>query len=654
MVESTTGLQAVADTAASSDCWLAALPCALTQAQQQVMRKAFALAQAAYGDADMGYAQQVATVVAQMGLDAEAVVAALLYGLPRRPGFARPQVAEQLGDDVLALVEGVSRVDALGVERQSARGDSNTQFEALRKMILAMARDIRVVCIALAMRVVELHQLPYETNAFGQELAWQTLALYAPLANRLGIARLKWELEDLSLRLLEPQSYHTIARSLAATRRGRERDIRQLQARLSETLTAAGIKAEVSGRPKHIYSIWRKMQSKNLEFTRLFDIRAFRVLVETVADCYAALAAVHELWSPITAEYSDYIAAPKANNYQSLHTVVSGPDGRSIEVQLRTYAMHQQAEFGVAAHWRYKEGGPQDKTADERIAWFRELLQWAQTEAGTQGLLQQYQTQLFEDRVYVLTPQGDVIDLPRGATPLEFAYRIHSQVGHHCRGATVNGKMVPLTHVLHTGDQVAVQTARNAEPSRDWLNPRQGYLVSTRARARVQQWFRQRDYDRNMADGRRLLERALRRQGRLASVKFEPLAQQTRFPKVDDFLAAVGRGDLTLAQVEHLLPRSHPRPPTAQSPAQSTPEQASLPPADDRPAPIIVGGMDNLQTRIAGCCQPRSGDPIVGFITRNYGLSIHRQNCHNITRLDAIERQRLFDAQWAVPKETGH
>ncbi|HET8700508.1 MAG TPA: bifunctional (p)ppGpp synthetase/guanosine-3',5'-bis(diphosphate) 3'-pyrophosphohydrolase, partial [Nitrococcus sp.] len=522
---------------------------------------------------------------------------------------------------------------------------SADQIEASRKMILAMAQDMRVVFIALADRLADMRGLDCRPVAVQRQMARQTLELYAPLANRLGIFQLKWELEDLSLRALEPEGYRRIARLLAKRRVDRERDIHDLQAQITKALAQAGIDAQVTGRPKHIYSIWRKMRQKGLAFHDLLDIRAVRVLVQTVSQCYAALGIIHDLWPPIPNEYDDYIAAPKANNYQSLHTAVIGPGGKSLEIQIRTRQMHQQAELGIAAHWRYKEGGRRDASFDSKVAWLRELLQWAQKEAGGYGPISRYKTELFEDRIYVLTPRGEVIDLPRGATPIDFAYHIHTQIGHRCRGAKVNARMVPLTHTLQTGDRVEVLTARYAEPSRDWLNPNLGYLGSARARTRVLRWFRLRDFARNVAEGRALLERELRRHGGVRPVSLESLAQRSRFPKLDEFLAAIGRGDITSTQVAGLLNEQHlaeePRPLPAPVPRGSEPGGGGS-------EAIVIDGVGNLLTRLAGCCRPAAGDLIVGFITRNHGISVHRRSCPNVSRLGEAARERLIEAVWGT------
>lgn len=648
MVDIKNGHQDLLYTELSFANWVERLSCAEDAHNKEQLAQAWQQAQQAYaqqlrnpGIAYQRHGAAVAAVLDELELSVDVVCAGLLHGLSRLDNLDEQQLAERLGATVAHLVAGASQVDAIvGLQEPANPGDR--QVEAVRKMILAMARDIRVVCIALAVRLIDMRQLDDWPPAERRYIARQTLELYAPLANRLGIFQLKWELEDLSLRALRPEHYRRIAQQLSARRIERLEEIDEFQDQLTRALQQAGIPAQVTGRPKHIFSIWKKMRQKDLPFQEVFDIRAFRVLVDTVEQCYAALAIVHELWSPLTREYSDYIVVPKANNYQSLHTVVQGPANKALEVQFRTHDMHDHAEHGVAAHWRYKEGGQQDDSLNERIAWLRELLQWARTEAGQSGLLHDYQHEVLEERIYVLTPQGDVVDLPNGATPVEFAYQIHTQVGHHCCGAKVNGKMVPLKRKLATGDQVSILTAHNARPSWDWLDPAQEYLVSNRNRAKVQRWFRARDYDRHVVEGRSHLERELRRLGEHRSVNFEKLAQQARFAQLNDFLAAIGRGEITGSQIAGLLDRQWPRKPSAPStPHGRGPESSS----SDGGA-LIIGGADNLYTRMAQCCQPSYSDAVIGFITRNYGISIHRQDCVNIARLDTVARERLIKAEW--------
>ncbi|MCO6441058.1 MAG: bifunctional (p)ppGpp synthetase/guanosine-3',5'-bis(diphosphate) 3'-pyrophosphohydrolase [Nitrococcus mobilis] len=635
--------------------WVRRLSCELSQTELARLRLAWEQAQSVYsgqhrasGEGCFRHALSVATILAGMRLDADAVIAGLLHALPSLGVFEPAHLAAEFGEVVPSLIDGVAQVVTVSEQREPPGKQSTGQVEALRKMILAMARDIRVVFIALAQRLVDIRTLERRPVTVQQRMARQTLELYAPLANRLGLLRLKWELEDRSLRILKPADYRCIARLLAERRVDRERDIRALQRQASAALQQAGIDAQVTGRAKHIYSIWRKMQQKGLDFHHLLDIRAIRVLVRTIPDCYAALGVIQSLWQPIPDGYDDYIATPKANNYQSLHAAVIGPTGKSLEVQIRTREMHQRAELGVAAHWRYKEGGRRDAAFDDKVAWLRQLLQWGQEEASEYAPIDRYKAELFEHRIYVLTPRGDVLDLPRGATPLDFAYHVHTQIGHRCRGAKVNAKMVPLTHTLQSGDQVEVLTARHAEPSRDWLNPNLGYLKSAQARSRVRRWFRLRDFDRNVTDGRALLERELRRLGGMPSVSLERLAQRARFAKPDEFLAAIGRGDITGGYIAGLInePGSLEEPKPWPVPAHRRGKSSRV--GSDA---IVIDGVGNLLTRLAQCCRPVAGDCIIGYITRNQGISVHRRDCPNVARLRKTASARLIEAVWGLSGE---
>ena len=612
---------------------------------------AWSLARNAYGDARrelgdryMEHALGVVDILAGLGLDTDSLIAGLLHDLPDRQAMAMEQVAEHCGPDVAELLEGVRRMGQ--VSRLPAGPGQHAgaeRSEALRKMLLAMARDIRVVFLVLAERLHDMRVLRQANDDEHQRMARETLDLYAPLANRLGIWQVKWELEDLSFRCLDPTAYKRIARLLAERRVDRERFIEEMKFRLEAALASAGIEAEVSGRPKHIYSIWRKMRRKGLGFHELFDLRAFRILVETVPQCYAALGVVHQLWQPIPGEFDDYIASPKENNYQSLHTAVAGAAGRAVEVQIRTHGMHEQAELGIAAHWRYKEGRGADPDFDARVAWLRKLLETPADAEESEDFLDRFKAEVFQDRVYVITPDGDVIDLPRGSTPLDFAYTVHSEVGHRCRGARVNGRIVPLTRALRNGDQVEILTARNGTPSRDWLNPGLGYLTSPRARSKVRAWFRQQDQDKNAETGRVMLEKELHRLG-LDDVNLESLAARSRFPKLPEFLAAIGRGDITGGQIASLL-RDRLLP-DADDPDQ-LPRRRQRREGDSGGDDIRIHGVGNLLTRLARCCQPAPGDDIVGFITQGAGVTIHRRDCGNLSRLEETAPDRLIDVHWS-------
>ncbi|KAF0280626.1 GTP diphosphokinase [Spiribacter aquaticus] len=634
--------------------WIAAMPRSPGAEERARLTAAWEYAAAHYGDdrraagdRRFDHAVAVADILSSLELDADTVIAGLLHDLPDAGGPDLAAIAGQAGATVASLVEGGLRMGQVSrLHAGSGSAQEGKRAEALRKMLLAMARDIRVVFLVLAERLHDLRLLGALPEAERQQVARETLDLHAPLANRLGIWQIKWELEDLSFRYLDPDSYKRIARLLAERRVDRERFIEAMKARLGTHLAEAGLNAEISGRPKHIYSIWRKMQRKGLGFDELFDLRAVRVLVDTVPACYTALGIIHSLWQPIPREFDDYIASPKENDYRSLHTAVMGEGGRPVEVQIRTREMHDQAELGIAAHWRYKEGRSADPDFDARVAWLRQLLESTPDSETDGDLIDRFRAEIFEDRVYVITPGGDVVDLPRGTTPLDFAYTIHSEIGHHCRGARVNGRMVPLTHSLQNGDQVEILTARHARPSRDWLNPALGYLNSPRSRAKVRAWFRQQDQDKTIQLGRELLERELHRLG-LADVNLESLAARSRYARLPDFLAALGRGDVTGGQIAHLLrdrllpaePESREQLLRRRSGSASTPTD----PEDD----ISVYGVGNLMTRMARCCQPTPGDAILGFITRNEGVTVHRSDCANIRRLQETTPERLIEVSWS-------
>ncbi len=631
--------------------WVQGLALTLDEAERQRLQAAWSLAVKQYGEAVRELADRridhvlsVAQILASLGLDADSLIAALLQDLPLCGGPDVPRIAELAGDQVAALVEGGLRMRQ--VSRLHAAGQSSSEgerSEALRKMLLAMARDIRVVFLVLAERLHDMRLLRALSVDDQQRIARETLDLYAPLANRLGIWQIKWELEDLAFRHLEPDAYRRIAGLLSEKRVDRERFIESMREQIAHALTQAGIAAEVYGRPKHIYSIYRKMQRKGLGFDELYDLRALRVLVDDIPACYAALGVVHSLWQPIAREFDDYIASPKENDYRSLHTAVVGDGGRAVEVQIRTHEMHEQAELGIAAHWRYKEGRREDPDFDARVVWLRKLLE-SSAEAD-EDFIDRFRAEVFQDRVYVITPKGDVVDLPNGATPLDFAYSIHSEVGHRCRGARVNDRIVPLTRALQTGDQVEIMTTRHGSPSRDWLNPALGYLQSSRAREKVRAWFRHQDYDKNVELGRELLDRELHRLG-LEDINLEGLAERSKFPKLPDFLAAIGRGDITGGQIAGLLRDKLLPAPDGDALALSARRSGSKK-TTNAAGDISIYGVGNLLTRLARCCQPAPGDAIVGFITRGEGVTIHRRDCRNIARLHETAAERLIDVSWS-------
>jgi len=626
--------------------WLERISEGRTEDEMAVIERAVRLAERAHrgqsrasGEPYIIHVVAVADIMVGLRMDYEAIAAAVLHDTVEDTDVSLDQIARECGDGVAHLVDGLTKLKVIQ-QVQKAQSEHN-RAESLRKLLLAMAEDVRVVLIKLADRLHNmrtLHHLPEDKQ---KRIARETIEIYAPLANRLGIWQVKWELEDLSFRYLEPGTYKEIARFLDERRIDRQRYIEKVVKTLDRELNRAGIRAEVKGRPKHIFSIWKKMQQKGLGFHQLFDVRAVRILVDTVADCYHALGIVHTLWRHIPKEFDDYIATPKENLYQSIHTAVVGPEGKNLEVQIRTYDMDRHAEYGVAAHWRYKEGGKQERSFEQKIAWLRQLLEWKDEEGSAGDFIDRFKSEVFQDRVYVLTPRGEVIDLAQGATALDFAYHIHTEVGHRCRGAKVNGRIVPLTYELHSGEQIQVLTGKHAAPSRDWLNPHLGYLRTSRARSKVRHWFKQQDQQQNLADGRGALERELRRLG-VDNLPLEQLAEQLGMQGIDEMLIAIGRSDISTAQIAaavHRLTR----------PGDEAEETITV--VGDRKraegGDIHIRGVGNLLTNLAQCCKPAPGDPIVGFITQGRGVTIHRTDCSNILNLSAEKRRRIIEVDWA-------
>ena len=582
--------------------------------------------------------------LAAVGLDPAARAAGILFAAPKQLG-GLDQLRERFGEEIAGLAGGVEKLYRL---RVATRVSAEQQNEVLRKMVLGMVEDVRVVLIRLASRTQTLRWFAKHPSAERESYARETLDLYAPLANRLGVWQLKWELEDLSFRFLEPDLYRKIAQMLEQKRTEREQYIRDAMAVLGAALAAAGVTAEIAGRPKHIYSIWNKMRGKGLEFSQVYDVRALRVIAATTRDCYTALGVAHDLWQPIPKEFDDYISRPKGNNYQSLHTAVMGPAGRTLEVQIRTEAMHRQAEYGIAAHWRYKEAGKAAKAEgafEEKIAWLRQLLAWRDEVAGRGDWAARTRAAALDDTVYVLTPQGKVIDLPAGATPVDFAYALHTDVGNRCRGAKVDGHMVPLDTALRNGQRVEIVVAKTGGPSRDWLNAERGFLKSHRARQKVRQWFNAQALAETVAAGRAVVEREGRREG-ATQVRLETLAARLGFDKPDDLFAAVARDEVNLRQLQTTLRSLG----GLAAPAPAAPPVA---PAPSKPRPagdsgILVVGMDRLLTQLAKCCKPVPPDPVRGFVTRGKGISVHREDCASLKRLAELHPERLLETDWGA------
>ncbi|MBC3812264.1 RelA/SpoT family protein [Undibacterium aquatile] len=618
------------------------------------------------GQNALQFVRGVASTLAMLRTDIDSRIAALLFELPELSPIAAEQIEVRYGQEIADLVSGIRRLMKLRETAlthhdvghgKDAAEKAAAQMETLRKMMLAMATDMRVVLIRLASRVTTLRYFAEckREDSATQQYASETMNLYAPLANRLGVWQLKWELEDLSFRFLEPAQYKRIAKMLEEKRVERESFVATALARLTSELKNAGIKGEVSGRPKHIYSIWKKMKGKSVNFDELYDVRAFRVVVDDIKDCYTVLGLVHNVWVPIPKEFDDYISRPKSNGYKSLHTVVVVEDGRPLEVQIRTKEMHQFAEYGVAAHWRYKESGGSNFTAqeyDEKIAWLRQLLAWKSEVADAvvehediqREWVEKLKSASLDERIYVLTPQARVIELPREATPVDFAYQLHTDVGHRCRGARVDGVMVPLNTRLQNGQTVEIITLKagsaQSGPSRDWLHSE--YSVSTRTRSKIRAWFNVIDQQETLASGRALVEKTLQREGKTA-VNLEELARKLGFAALDDLLLSVGKEEFSLRQIETVLRDSPVEIPddlniTNKSRASSVTQGAK--------SGVLVVGTDGLMTQLARCCKPAPPDDIVGFVTRGKGVSIHRLTCKNFAEMRNKAPERVIQTTW--------
>lgn len=628
--------------------WIDDIAARESEAAANTLRDVVAFVRPLYPDKTLVNGEDVLThvmgtvlLLSELRLGHEAVAAAMLWPALNL-GITEKRLRDKFGLTITGLAEGVLRMSAIGALSSGRVGKQKpdeqvAQLEALRKMLLAMVQDVRVVLIKLADHVQDLrYVVKCDDEVVRLETAHLTRDIFAPLANRLGVWQLKWELEDLSFRILEADTYKDIARLLDDKRTNRERYIEDVVALLNDKLAQAGIKAAVSGRPKHITSIHHKMRRKNIDFEALYDVRAVRVLVDDVKDCYAALGLVHNLWSPIPKEFDDYIAKPKVNNYRSLHTAVIGPENKSLEVQIRTHEMHQSSELGVAAHWRYKDSTHQNKDYEEKIAWLRQVLDWKDEVKDADELSEQFRTGLFDDTIYVFTPQGKVVDLPVDSTPLDFAYHVHTELGHRCRGAKVDGLLAPLNTVLHNGQQVEITAATQGGPSRDWLNPQLGYLKSQGARSKVRQWFNRQNYDTDLTHGRTLLDKELQRHG-LTALNLDKFAEAQGYAKLNDYLAHIGRGEITVKNLREAL-----RPTPVASPAidaMPTPGKSRA----GSGSGVLVVGIDKLLTVPAQCCKPAPPEAIIGFVSRGRGVTVHRASCANVKRLDA---ERIVTAEW--------
>ncbi len=588
-------------------------------------------------DPELPSSLDVALLLSELGSDETTLIVSLLSSSRLIELHDAHELEQTFGEKIMRLVNNVIQLH--GIRSHQHNKETPEQAERLRRMLLSMVEDVRVVLIKLAFRVQRLRQLGETDVDTRFEVAQESLDIFAPIANRLGIGQLKWELEDLSFRYLEPSTYKRIASYLEETRDSREQFIHDVVDVLKQMLENEGITAQVYGRPKHIYSIWKKMTAKQRDFSELFDVRAIRIVVDSIADCYSVLGLVHGKWRHIEKEFDDYIANPKENGYQSLHTAVHGPSGKPIEVQIRTHKMHEFAEHGIAAHWRYKEGDRVDQQLEAGIDSLRKLLDPKQTE--DEELLDSFQSEMFHDRVFVLTPEGRVIDLPSGATPLDFAYAVHTEVGHRCRGAKVNGHIVQLTYELKNGQQVEILTSKESAPRRDWMIPHLGYIKTSRARNRIKSWFRKQDEAANLHDGKVIYERELKRLNiRPDIVK---LLKRLKQKSADDIYIALARGDISNAQLLSALHEI-----SAPETGDTLPIEA-VPRALRKKKPvgeISVLGVGNLLTTMANCCKPVPGDEIIGFITQGKGVTIHRKDCRNMLNLEEENRRRLIEVEW--------
>ncbi len=631
---------------------LQALP-GLTPNDQLLIERAYCRAEQAHegqlrksGEPFFTHCVAVAHILAEMHLDAEAIAAALLHDTLEDTNLTRQELYGEFGENVAALVDGVTKLTNLPFNVEHSRQNSR-ELEYIRKMLLAMGDDVRVVLVKLADRLHNMRTLGYMPPAKQRAIAQETLDIFAPLANRLGIWQIKWELEDLSFRYLNPDDYKRIASRIAERRTDREEYMDRVTSVLRKELDRYGLStATITGRPKHMYSIYKKMQRKKLPFEQIYDVRAVRVILPTTPDCYLALGIVHNLWRPIPGEFDDYIAAPKDNFYQSLHTAVLDSKGKTVEVQIRTWEMHENAEYGIAAHWRYKEGRKQhDDDFERRLSFLRRLMEFGPEVDNAESFVNTMKSEVFEDRIYAFTPKGDIYDLPVGATPIDFAYHIHTEIGHRCRGAKVHGRLVGLDYQLQTGDQVEILTANRGGPSLDWLNPSLGYVKTTRARSKIRLWFRKLNREKHLANGRELLERELKRLGLLDSMAFDAVAALFDYDKVDDFMVAIGGGDINSSQIATRIlemERKHQKEDLIETMLQPTQRPAIREPHTN--GAISIQGASGLLTSLARCCSPMPGDDIVGYVTRGRGVTVHRRDCSNI--VSGAEAERLVDVTW--------
>ena len=633
------------------------LPEGTSPADRDLVKRAYKVAQKAHkgqkrasGEQYIQHCLAVAAVLAELGAPIPAIMAGLLHDTVEDTELTLKDLRRDFSDEVASLVDGVTKLTQL--PRVSRRdkgtksvGASKVELakETLRKTFLAMGDDVRVVVIKLADRLHNMRTLAHLPAEKHRRIAEETLEIFAPLANRLGIWQMKWELEDLAFRYVYQEEYREIAAHVAERRVDREKALREISLRLKSVLAELNIQAEVTGRPKHLYSIYRKMERKDVQFDMVYDVRGLRVIVESESQCYLALGVIHNEWKPVPGTFDDYIATPKDNFYQSLHTAVIYDDGKTLEVQIRTPEMHKNSEFGIAAHWHYKEGRRSGDAFEQRILWLRRLMEWRQDIDDAADFVDAMKSDVFDDRVYVFTPKGDIIDLPAGSTPIDFAYHIHTDIGHRCRGAKVNGKLISLSNNLQTGDSVEILTSKRGGPSRDWLNPSLEMVKSQRARSKIRQWFRRRNRELNVSHGRLLLERELRRLG-IEGISYERIAHDLGYSQIDDLLAAIGCGDVHLGKIVAQVVEED------EQGLDIATEVEEVLPTELAGDEISILGLSGLLVRLGRCCNPAPGDPIIGYITRGRGATIHHQGCPNVLRIK--DRERLVQVSWGHAKQT--
>ena len=631
------------------------LPDDLIPADRELIKRAYHAAEQAHagqarasGEPYVTHCVAVAGILAELNAPVPVIVAGLLHDTVEDSELTLARLKQDFGAEVASLVDGVTKLNQLprvstydSRPKRERPTKSELAKETLRKTFLAMGDDVRVVVIKVADRLHNMRTLSHLPPEKQLRIARETMEIFAPLANRLGIWQVKWELEDLSFRYVYPDKYKEMAERVAKRRVDRESELGAISKRVQKVLKDGGLDAAADGRPKHLYSIFRKMERKDVPFEGVFDVRGVRVVVATETDCYHALGLIHASWKPVPGTFDDYIATPKDNFYQSLHTAVIYDDGRTLEVQLRTPEMHQNAEFGIAAHWRYKEGRKRDEAFEQRVTWLRRLMEWRQDVDDAGDFVDAMKSDVFEERAYVFTPKGDIIDLPANSTPIDFAYHVHTDIGHRCRGAKVNGKMVTLDYRLQTGDSVEILTAKRGGPSRDWLNSTLEMVRSERARGKIRQWFKRQNREQNISHGRQLLDKELHRLG-LESVSFEQMARDLGFAVVDDLLAAVGCGDLHLGKVlAGIVERD------IEALGLLKPAAAEERTTRDE---VTILGLSSVLTSMARCCKPVPGDPIIGYITRGRGATIHRRDCPNVLRIK--DRERLVQVGWGNARQT--